>query len=512
MPSNIKFHVLNVGQGSGNFIEIFAKDGDVVPATTVLIDLGAEGASTSHHGPSVERIVASLNSMTDAEIACLCLSHSDTDHISMIEQLLSEFSSPHDTNPTKKVLTIKTAYYGGNYGLYSKRKRENVLKLVWRYMPGDDEPLSVTTNTSTYVGKGVPLYEDSTLGFKLPLLIGNTVKAEDAEIDDSFKLPKSGAVNLNTVSLVVVFDWNTLQFITTGDATGITMLRANTVMGDGVGSFFGTPVMVTVPHHGSISTAFDFTGQGISSSDKRDQILLFARRTGAKLLTASAGNENKFKHPSAYILDLFWRYSSTTLIAYRDTAAATDGHFYTAYFEDDDGFKLTTDDGDEQWPADGKDNWYCAQSPVQIYTTDYFPRGRQRAFTPKPKGDASPKKKAKVEDPKMALFPASVATPSPGSLTDIPDNDDYPPAEVGWTIVGAADKTITMTRIDPDTSSLARLHAIVRRAELHYGLQSSRSSAPAGATPPPPAATPAPTRPRPRPRPGDPAGPRPKRR
>lgn len=479
MPVNIAFHVLNVGQGSGNFVEIFAKDGDTVPKTTVLIDLGSEGASTSHHGPSLDRIVASLKSMTKPEIACLCLSHSDTDHISMIAQLLAAFDPPGTKNPTKPILTINKVYYGGNPKLYNKPKvGGNVLKKLDPYSPA--ELFSVTSNTTTYKN-GVPMYEDKALQFKLHLLIGNTVKAEDEEIDDSEELPKTGAVNINTVSLVVVFDWKGVQFITTGDATGITMMRANSVLGSGSGSFFPDPLMITAPHHGSFRTAFDFTGQGLSGDDeKREQIDLFARRCGAKLLTASAGEVARFKHPSAVILDIFWKYC-TDEKTYQDPAAIKGAHFYTAHYSYDNGFKLKTNDGTIDWPPEFFSWWYTVQTVVPVFTTDYFVSAVIEAGTQQPKTKTTqPKKKSKPEPvPYMAVLPQSVSAPSPGSTAPIPDKKKFPPEEVGWTIAMDADLKYSVDPIKPDADSIAALHALVRNAEVHYGLVADSASAPA---------------------------------
>jgi len=473
MPSRINFQVLNVGQGSGNFVEIFADETDTTPITTVLIDLGSEGASSSHHGPSLDRIVTSLNSMTNPEIACLCLSHSDTDHISMILQLLAAFDPPGTVPPTKNILTVKKAYYGGNQSLYSKRKGPNVLTKLADYMPKTVKPVPVTSNTSSYVEPKVALYEDKTLGFNLQLLIGNTTKAEDEEIDDSKKLPKTGAVNINTVSLVVVFDWNGVQFITTGDATGITMLRANGVMGTASGSFFTDPLMLTIPHHGSYATAYDFTGQGLRGIDEKTaQLKLFARRCGAKTLSASAGQVEKFKHPSAAILGIFWTYCDTQ-VRFTDPGAITSAHFYTAYNANEYGFQLhLPSTGATAWPALGKNWWFTLQSQVPIFTTDYFVRTQLVAYVePAPPSPPSTEKKVKASDiDYMGVLPSSVATPSPGWIAAMPADSKFPKhEEVGWNYALDSAKKCTITQLVPTSASRAFLHSLISNAEDVYG-------------------------------------------
>ena len=501
MAARLEFHVLNVGQGSGNFVEIFKEDSDSVPTTTVLIDLGSERASTSHDGPSVEVVIARLYTMDDPEIACLCLSHSDTDHVSMILQLLAAFNPPGVIDPLgkKKNLTIKKAYYGGNPSLYKKRGKANILTEVGKYMTSG-EPYGMPTDTTSYAKGNSPLYEDSTLSLKVMLLIGNSIKAEDEEIDDSTDLPKTGGLNLNTVSLIVVVDWNKVQFITTGDATGITMLRANGIMGNASGSFFGDPLMITAPHHGSLTSAIDFTGQGISEfKDKIAQLDLFARRCGAKILTASAGQVMNFKHPSAYLLNIFWKYC-TTEVPYSDPVALSNSHFYNAYYASDYGFTLTTS-STGAWPGDFSSRWYTLQTVVPVFTTDQYNPSNLLAWVDRSK---------LLPALYMGVLPASAAKPSPGSITPYPSKTPLPAEEVGWTIHIDWDRTYSMEPIVPDAISIALRHAAIHQADALYGDPARAKAADAPArtgrsTPPPPPQT------APRPRPAAP-GPRPTRR
>lgn len=500
MAARLEFHVLNVGQGSGNFVEIFKEESDTVPTTTVLVDLGSERASTSHDGPSVEVVIARLYTMSAPEIACLCLSHSDTDHVSMILQLLAAFNPPGVVDPSgkKKNLTIKKAYYGGNPSLYKKRGKANILTEVGKYMTSG-EPYGMPTDTTSYKIGNDPLYRDDTLSLKVMLLIGNSIKAEDEEIDDSTDLPKTGGLNLNTVSLIVVVDWNNVQFITTGDATGITMLRANGIMGNASGSFFGDPLMITAPHHGSLTSAVDFTGQGISEfKDKVAQLDLFARRCGAKILTASAGEVTNFKHPSAYLLNIFWKYC-TTEIPYTDPVALTNSHFYTAYYGTDYGFTMTTN-GTGPWPT-FLGGWFTLQTVVPVFTTDQYVQSHLLAWL-----DTSKKSWERF----MGVLPASAAKPSPGSVTPYPSKTPLPAEEVGWTIRINWAKKYSMRPIVPDAKSIALRHAAIHQADALYGDPAPAKAADAPArtgrpTPPPPAQS------APRPRPAAP-GPRPTRR
>jgi beta-lactamase superfamily II metal-dependent hydrolase len=490
MASRIEFHVLNVGQGSGNFVEIFKDASQQVATTTVLIDLGTEGARKNHNGPGVETVIARLKAMPSPEIACLCLSHSDTDHVSMILDLLQAFDPPGTRDPKLKILTIKSAFYGGNPALYKKSKKTaNILVRLKRYMKEGSAVESVTNNTSTYDDSAPALYVDDTLKLKIKLLIGNTTAGTDQVITDSNKLAKTGSLNLNTVSLVVVVDWNDMQFITTGDATGITMLRANGVMKDQPGSFFTYPIMLTTPHHGSRTSAFDFTGTGISNPQlKLAHIDLFARRCGARVLTASAGENKRYKHPSAQILDIFWRYCSD-FVPYRDPVAIHEAHFYTAYFADDYGFSMhTIPFATVPWPGPRANRWYTLQTSVPVFTTDYFAPNNLIVATV-------------VEAPTMfgpggtrnymGLLPSSKTRPSPGWPQLIPDPSKFPSREVGWTIRLAEDKAYSMVPIKPNTQSIAARHAIVdlrerlRAEEESLDVAATRSTATGRPTSPP---------------------------
>ena len=113
--NNIKFHVLDVGQGTGNFIETYSST--KVLTKTILIDLGSERAKKTAGVPSAKFVADQLKNMTGgAVLDTLIMSHSDSDHINLLPDLLEYFDPPGIPSiPPKPTLTIKVAYYGGNY-------------------------------------------------------------------------------------------------------------------------------------------------------------------------------------------------------------------------------------------------------------------------------------------------------------------------------------------------------------------------------------------------------------
>src|SRR4028118_789745 len=93
MAAGIKFQVLDVGQGSGNFIEIYGAK--TAPDTTILIDLGSELESTAAGVPAAKYIVDKLKAMDEPTLDTMILSHSDSDHINLLDLVLDEFYPPN---------------------------------------------------------------------------------------------------------------------------------------------------------------------------------------------------------------------------------------------------------------------------------------------------------------------------------------------------------------------------------------------------------------------------------
>ncbi len=438
----IKFHVLNVGVGSGNFIEVFEdKDDTSKPSTTLLIDLGCQGINKESPGPSVEFVVDRLKTMgNDAEIDCLILTHSDLDHVSLIKQLLDQF----DTDE----LVIKDTFFGGAAQKYKKNKTQ-ILDLVAQHMPDDELPDGHAIAFSSYKDpkKPVAIYKHSTLDLRMYVLMANALQPNATSLPTG-----KNAVALNTVSYVVVVEFYGERYLVTGDATGTTMLQSNKIMRKGDDPFFDSMVMVTVPHHGSLVTAEDVKGV-----DGKTNAVEFAKRVNGETLTVSS--YRKHNHPSARLLSWFWQFTKN-VPSWLDSDA-TVGHFYVAFFTADDNFELDKDNTDTAWPADG-DGFYTAQTSVLTYGTDYFSAANLQAFEDDLKLKKGATKKVLVKRERTAVFPTNTdSPPAVGQLVDYPTNN--PIAGRGWTYTTTKGDGTKLAPLDPtDTLSALRADIIER--------------------------------------------------
>ena len=141
-------------------------------------------------------------------------------------------------------------------------------------------------------------------GVKLFLLMGNVTQSSYKK--SRRKRIKLDSYAINTMSLVVVLEFNGFYYVVTGDATGATIAESNKIMAR-IPNFRTTylPVvaMLTMPHHGSEVSMFNLLG---SKSDRENPLAQknvknFADYIQAKTITSSAERVRRFKHPSAYL-------------------------------------------------------------------------------------------------------------------------------------------------------------------------------------------------------------------
>lgn len=369
MGERLEFTVLDVGQGTGTFLAVHDDRGEVV--RTVLIDLGSERAKLAAGGPSAEYVVEKLWYMAPPRLDAVVLSHSDSDHINLVQDVLSQFAPPDQDDPDKPNLTVGFLAYGGDRGKYRKGKRKNVVALVEEYMDSDDQATAFAASSSDFTASPVaPFFNEG--GLRLYLVIGNAAQP-DGKAPKSKKRKISPSFAINTNSLVVLVEYRGVQFVATGDATGPTLAACNTVITDSVRkTYFKDVFMLAMPHHGSARTTFSL--QGLSPDvTPEDNLTKFVERIPAQTITASAERVPTFKHPSARVLSYFWDKLTAPAPFYSDPLLSASRHFYTAYFTKKDGFTL--DDGSGKtstWPK--SDRWYTVQSARNVYTNLYFGR------------------------------------------------------------------------------------------------------------------------------------------
>lgn len=443
--SKLAVTLLDVGQGSGTFVEIY--DGTDI-AATALLDLGSERAKDEAGGPSVDYIVKQLGKMTKPRIDFFSLSHSDSDHINLVQDLLAAFDPPGTVHPTKKILEIGTVIFGGPRVLYTKGKgkgRINVIQKVEAYQaPGETKPQPLPANNCSYSQTQKALFTFNEV--EIYLLVGNHIAGEPrthiSKIAD--KKWKVDSYSLNTYSLVFVVMFDNWQYVVTGDATGATISQANYYIKKYKLKFPNTAAL-TMPHHSSEPTTFGL----LKSRSKRERetervpdaakevIDDFAKAIEPKTLHASAEDVTNFGHPSAFVMSYFWGFVDKTSW-YKDADLSADQHFFNAYFKEEDGFHIMLEEED---PITKKklpkkeilppfDDWWTFATQHAIFTNRYYVR--PEAYDP--------------DEDLTATFP-----PEPGKVTAIPKSGaaKSPPFAVAWRYVsdGATHKT-SLERLD----------------------------------------------------------------
>ncbi|MBO8186409.1 hypothetical protein [Streptomyces spirodelae] len=383
--SYMRFCVMDVGQGSANYIELREDDDSLTAAA--IVDIGSEQWKTKAGKPAAAWVSEQLSEMDGStSLDAVILSHSDSDHVNLIPSVLEHFATPREKPKARKVLTIKKVIFGGVFSKYQKGKQQNFLYQLDAYRPkGKDSVLTqLDNNFSSFSGKSSTWTPLATIGGKIKLwaLSANT-DAEKIPLVGRKRLRAElpdGGFAINTRSIVVVADFAGKKIIATGDATGLTLAHCNELLDrqDVKKQLGGATYMITLPHHGSDTTLYDLTGSGAESDAGKCVVQKFTKLVNADTISASAGEKSTFRHPAARVIKDF----GGNLLSdpqYIDNALQnTNQHFYTAYFPER---TLSVSSGaatspHSRWPV--SERWYTARTTENVYTTDYFapPTGR----------------------------------------------------------------------------------------------------------------------------------------
>lgn len=418
----MSFNVLDVGQGSANYIEL--RDGTTLKAAAI-VDVGSEQWKRIAGDPSTAWVAKQLKTMEGgAKLDAVVLSHSDNDHVNLIPSLLRHFDPPNDDDPELPVLTVERVCYGGDYSKYKKGNQRNFLSRLNDYGPEDEDDIleELDGNWSSFdraEAKWKPLVK---IGGQIELWVLSANTSAEMLPDAGSKKRKRAelpdAYGINTRSIVVAARFGGKTLIATGDATGLTLLHCNRVLKkQAVRTKLGSVFMVTIPHHGSDTTTYDLTGSSHGHADAVANVRTFVDYVNADTISGSSGERRTFRHPSPRVIHDFGRHMLHGN-QYEDPSLKKqklDQHFYTSYFEDRT-LKLTG--GTEaQWP-DGS-GWWTARTDENVFTTDYF------------------------AEPEGTLIPR--AYPWDARLKDLDDLDPEPPRAISW----AFDIAPGAARIEP---------------------------------------------------------------
>lgn len=348
MPRAIKFHVLDVGQGNGTFVEVFNNGLAMPPTHAVLVDFGSEKSKDIAGPPAIKFVTDRLKAMATPTLHSVFLSHSDSDHWNLVPDLLKDAAFTGTT--------ISKVFYGCNSANYTiikkkggKKIRHSVLKDLQTYGVAKTDILPMADAYTNFNKKDTtgqwPTFD--TLGgwVNIRVLVANCPTPTSTASGKKRKVSASGP-EPNTQSIVLVVECAGKRILLTGDATATTLAWINAKLNkskaeDQVDNTF----MLEVPHHGSAVTIVDNTSATPWAAAEK-----LVSLSKPNSVSASADFHRGFKHPDVQVIDKFSAHAGTG--GYTPPATErTDGqHTYCAF--------------DDR-------HWYVFDADDNVYTTMY---------------------------------------------------------------------------------------------------------------------------------------------
>lgn len=358
MPMDVKevrFYVLDVGQGACNYVEIVNSHNVVIH--NMLIDLG----TSSRHVVAQQNIVWLKNRIKDRpdpRIDVLMLTHGDLDHYNLVSAIFPALDPPS----TARITMVR---YGGLAWRYRANKAvekgNSLIKALERYCANVN---SFTNEMSNYDkvnnvwGHIWPAFAAAT-DPRLRILVANCPHPQDKTLVKSSS--GNNGVAVNTKSIVYDLVWDGHGFVGTGDATAYTFNIANTYL---AGATIPPVPMLTMPHHGSRVTTYDLKlAEDDPSDEARKVVATFAAMLNPWTMTVSA-NESGHWHPSLYAIEQFAAYTSGTTY-WNDPFIGTETHFLTGFVD-----LNIVQAGSPPWPD--PHTYATLQTDRNVYSTLYY--------------------------------------------------------------------------------------------------------------------------------------------
>ena len=346
----IQFHVLDVGQGACNYVEIFDDGGDVV--ANLLIDLGTN-SSQAIAADNLEWLREKIENNGEY-LDVLVITHGDTDHYNMIAKILPAFGDP-DGNQ------IGMIRYGGPKWRYGGG---NLIDTLDEYT---DDMGSFSPSETGYDAEDEewePIWTDEDDEVKLQLIVANTPHPRDPA---SMKKKQSmNAEAVNTKSVVLGLEWDGYWIVATGDATSTTLAEVNGILGDVDSDDLPECFMLTLPHHGSRKTTYDLKNANDDVPDEdREVVDDFLNIFSPKSMSVSAG-EKRHHHPSMLMVAQFAEHTAQDVKYWSDPALTDDRHFITCWID----LEITDPTVDPAWPPSWR--YSATQTDQNVYSTFYF--------------------------------------------------------------------------------------------------------------------------------------------
>jgi beta-lactamase superfamily II metal-dependent hydrolase len=366
--ASIRLSVLDVGQGTGTLLEYFAGNDTTKPSQAMLIDLGTTQETANLGVPSAKYVAARLKKMgTPATLEAVFLSHPDKDHMNLTGVLTAEFTTAE--------LKINNIWYGGDrHGYVKGSAKFDYLANLDRYKPSSKSAIqSPGVSESGITDQDQSNWKAlATMGagaVKVYLLVGNTLYGSPDKFSTDTSGPKLDGYRKNCSSLVLLVRYANENIVVMGDATGLTMQDANRIVGKRNLKAFS----LALPHHGSITSAFDLAG---AKDQATANLIAFITAMGSRTISASAWEFSNWHHPHIEIVDGFSAFlNGSGMNVWSDPTAATKTsnklHFMTAWLPA--GSRTMSTGPKTSWPS--AEGWYSMRTEAPVFTTDYFKPG-----------------------------------------------------------------------------------------------------------------------------------------
>jgi hypothetical protein len=341
-------HVLDVGQGSCNYVEIVDGTGAVIH--NMLIDLGTNSAQKIATD-NLNWLTKRIENRADPRIDVVILTHGDTDHYNMMLKLLPAL------NPaaTSRIGMVR---YGGTLLRY-KIGNTYLINALKKYCADIATFTPVQTSYDKIKKTWKPIWSagPNPDDPKLRLIVANTPHPRDY---------KPTGESINTKSVVTALKWEGYWMIASGDATATTIAAVNDILTGVTNADLPDAFLLTMPHHGSRKTTYDLVkANDLPGDDARKVIDDFLGTFKPMTMAVSAG-EKHHHHPSMLMVEQFARYAETGVTFWKDPALAHDRHFLTCWVD----LPITAKGVTPAWPT----GWIygTTQTSLNVYSTLYF--------------------------------------------------------------------------------------------------------------------------------------------
>jgi hypothetical protein len=345
--AEVRMHVLDVGQGSCNYVEIVDGNGDVIH--NMLIDLGTNSAQKIA-AKNLEWLKERIENR-GKHIDVVIFTHGDTDHYNMMLKILPAL------NPaaTSRIGMVR---YGGTLLRY-KIGKTYLINALKKYCADIATFPPVETSYDAISKTWKPIWSAGLQPGdpKLQLIVANTPHPRDY---------KPTGESVNTKSVVTAIQWYSYWMIASGDATATTLAEVNGILTGVVNRDLPTAFLLTMPHHGSRKTTYDLRRANDWPGDAARELVDGFLETFQPMTMAVSAGDKHHHHPSMLMVEQFALYAEQSYTFWSDPVLTQDRHFLTCWVD----LPITSQGVTPAWPSGWLYN--TTQTSLNVYSTFYF--------------------------------------------------------------------------------------------------------------------------------------------